>query len=62
MQVNLGTEIHAGEDVLHIVGKAIEIGPEIVVDVLRVCPQGFKGERAGVVELVSGRQSAGTPP
>lgn len=52
--VDLGTEIHAGEDVLHIVGKAIEIGPEIVVDVLRVCPQGFKGERAGVVELVSG--------
>ena len=36
--VNLGTEIHAGEDVLNIVGKAIEVGPEVVIDVLRVRP------------------------
>ena len=52
--VDLGAEIHAGENVLHIVGKAIEIGPEVIIDILRVRPQGLKGERAGVIELVSG--------
>ena len=52
--VDLGAEIHAGEDVLHIVGKTVEICPEVVVDVLGVRPQSLKGERAGVVELVPG--------
>ena len=52
--VNLGAEIHASEDVLHVIGKAVQVGPEVVVDVLRIRTQGFKGERAGVIELVSG--------
>ena len=51
--VDLGVEVHACEDVLHIVGEAIEISAEVIVDVLWVCPQSLEGERAGIVELVS---------
>lgn len=55
--VDLGAEIHTGEDVLHVVGETVEIGPEVVVDILGVRPQSLKGERACVVELVSGGSS-----
>ena len=42
------------QHVLHIGGKAVQIVPEVALDVLRVCQQAGKGKLAGVVELIAG--------
>ena len=50
----LFAEAHLRQDVLHIVGEAVDECPEVVLDVLRVRPQCLECEWACVVEGVSG--------
>ena len=52
--LDLGIEIHACKDVLHIVRETIQIGLEVICDVLRVGDEGLECKRTGVVERVTG--------
>ena len=52
--LDLRVKVHTGKNVLYIIGKAIQIGLEVVRDVLGISDQRLERERAGVVELISG--------
>ena len=52
--VNLLLEIHAVDDVDDVLREVVQVRLEVVLDVVRVGQQRFKGEAAQVVELLSG--------
>ena len=52
--VDLSGELHVRQNILHVVGKAVQIGPEVVRNVLRIGLQGFKRKRTRIVEMIPG--------
>ena len=52
--VDLSGEVHTGKDVLNVVGEAIDVSAEVVVNALWVRLQRLKGIRTDVVKLIAG--------
>ena len=50
----MALEAHLGQNVLDIFREAVDICPEVVLDILSVSPQGFESEFAGVVKSIAG--------